>query len=110
MLAFIENAFKHGTSEQIEKPWLSVDVSVKFDTLKCKIANSKNEYVPYSSNGIGISNVRKRLVLIYPENHELKMSDEGNFFVVSLLIKLSNKTKVSITKPSSLLLEKTVSS
>ena len=29
MLPFLENAFKHGTSEQIEKPWLSIDISSK---------------------------------------------------------------------------------
>ena len=33
MLPFLENAFKHGISEQIEKPWLSIDISVKSDTL-----------------------------------------------------------------------------
>ena len=65
MLPFLENAFKHGTSEQIEKPWLSIDISVKSDTLRCKIANSKNEFVPYRENGIGITNVKKRLEFIY---------------------------------------------
>lgn len=89
MLPFLENAFKHGTSEQIEKPWLSVDVSVKSGTLKCKIANSKNEFVVYNDNGIGIENVKKRLEHIYPNRHELKLSDEGNFFVVSLQIRLA---------------------
>ncbi|HET6227483.1 MAG TPA: histidine kinase, partial [Bacteroidia bacterium] len=53
MFPFLENAFKHGTSEQLEKPWLSVDISVRQDTLRCKIANSKNEYMPVSTHGIG---------------------------------------------------------
>lgn len=92
MLPFLENAFKHGTSEQIEKSWLSVDVSVKDNTLKVKIVNSKNEYVPYSDNGIGIANVRKRLQFIYPDNHGLKLSDEGLFFVVALSIRLAGTT------------------
>jgi len=93
ILPFLENAFKHGASEQIETPWLGVDISVKDDTLICKIANSKNEYVPYSNNGIGINNVKKRLEFIYPGKHELKMNDEANFFVVSLLIKMSDEEK-----------------
>jgi two-component system, LytTR family, sensor histidine kinase AlgZ len=96
MLPFLENAFKHGTSEQLEKPWLSVDISVKHDTLKCKIANSKNEYVPASIHGIGIENVKKRLGFMYPEKHELKMNDEGNFFVVSLLIELKERVVYQI--------------
>ncbi len=90
MLPFLENAFKHGISEQIGKPWLSVDLSVKSETLRCKIANSKNEFVSNhnNGNGIGIHNVKKRLAFMYPDNYELKMHDEGNFFVVSLLVKL----------------------
>jgi two-component system, LytTR family, sensor histidine kinase AlgZ len=88
MLPFLENAFKHGLSEQIDKPWLSVDLSIKSDILRCKIANSKNEFVPYENGGIGITNVKKRLEMLYAGTHELKLNDEGNFFVVSLVVKL----------------------
>src|SRR4030095_12628674 len=73
MLPFLENAFKHGTSEQIEKSWLSVDISVMHGTLKCKIANSKNEYVSLRANGIGINNVKKRLEFICPGKYDLKI-------------------------------------
>jgi LytS/YehU family sensor histidine kinase len=92
LLPFLENAFKHGTSEQLEKPWLSVDLVVKQNSVKCKVANSKNEFVPVSQHGIGIENVKKRLAFLYPGKHELKINDEGEFFVVSLLLELtSNK-------------------
>ena len=95
MLPFLENAFKHGASEQIEKSWVSVDISVHKNVLRCKIANSKNEYVPYSERGIGIANVKKRLEFIYPGNHELKLIDEGSFYVVALLVNVSCKTEMS---------------
>lgn len=89
MLPFIENAFKHGTSEQIERCWLSIDMLVKEGWLSAKIANSKNEYsANRANNGIGIANVRKRLELIYRDQHELKINDEGSFFVVALSINL----------------------
>lgn len=97
MLPFIENAFKHGTSEQIEKCWLSVDVSVQDNQVKAKIVNSKNEYAKHSANGIGIDNVRKRLEFIYPNNHELKIKDEGDFFVVSLMINLGKTASYPFT-------------
>ncbi|HYI76926.1 MAG TPA: histidine kinase, partial [Chryseolinea sp.] len=102
MLPFLENAFKHGISEQIEKPWLSVDISVKSDTLRCKITNSKNEFVRYitNSSGIGINNVKKRLEFIYPDSYELKMHDEGNFFVVSLIVVLTGYTPNPVTLSS----------
>ncbi|HMR55946.1 MAG: histidine kinase [Cytophagales bacterium] len=88
ILPFLENAFNYGISEKIDKSWLSVDLDVRADTLRCKIVNSKNEFVPYAENGTGITNVKKRLEFIYPDRYELKFNDEGNFFVVSLLIKL----------------------
>jgi hypothetical protein len=89
MLPFLENAFKHGASEQIEKPWLGVDISVENNILKFKITNSKNEYSSQSNNGIGINNVKKRLEFLYPGKYELKINDEGDFFAVSLMVKLS---------------------
>ncbi|HEY8396307.1 MAG TPA: histidine kinase [Flavihumibacter sp.] len=89
ILPFLENAFKHGTSEQLEKAWLSMDIGVRQHLFHCKIANSKNEWVWHNENGIGVQNVQKRLAYLYPGKHELKLSDEGNFFVVSLVLQLN---------------------
>jgi sensor histidine kinase YesM len=89
LLPFIENAFKHGTSEQLEKPWLSIDISVKQNALRAKILNSKNEHLIETKKGIGIENVKKRLSYLYPGQHSLDLSDEGNFFVVSIMLDLN---------------------
>jgi hypothetical protein len=90
LLPFLENAFKHGTSEQLEKPWLSLDLVVKHNTMRCKVVNSKNEFVAVSENGIGIQNVKKRLMFLYPNKHEVKITDEKDFFVVFLSVELTN--------------------
>jgi len=92
MLPFLENAFKHGTSEQLTNPWMSVDLAVKGNLLQCKIVNSKNENVPFHKNGVGIYNVQKRLELLYAGQFELKLSSETDFFVVSLLLNLQPAT------------------
>lgn len=110
ILPFLENAFKHGTSEQLDKPWLSVDVVVKQNILRCKIANSKNELTPGNHNGIGIENVKKRLAYLYPGQHELRLNDEGNFFVVSLLLELNSITaSKSFPAPQATNISKTIS-
>ena len=67
--------------------------------MKCKIANSKNEFVPVSQNGIGIQNVKKRLAFLYPGKHELKTNDEGDFFVASLVIELMNYKMEHLASP-----------
>ncbi len=95
LLPFLENAFKHGTSEQLEKSWLSVDVSVKQNMICCKITNSKNEMALPGAKGIGIQNAKRRLAYLYPGTHELKLSDEGDFFVVSLLLKPGRTAVIS---------------
>lgn len=90
LLPFLENAFKHGTSEQLEKPWLSMNLTVNQNTLRCKIANSKNDDIIINENGIGIINVKKRLSLLYPGLYELGINNEGDFFVVSLILQLKS--------------------
>jgi two-component system sensor histidine kinase AlgZ len=110
LLPFLENAFKHGTSEQLEKCWLNLDISVKQNMMRCKIANSKNEMVTLNEKGIGVENVRKRLAYLYPGKHELKLSDEGDFFVVSLLLDLTpNPVAKSSTVPMNPIATETIS-
>jgi two-component system sensor histidine kinase AlgZ len=96
ILPFLENAFKHGTSEQLERPWMSVDIAVKDHLLQCKVVNSKNEFVPFHADGVGINNVKRRLEFLYPGTHELKLADEGVFFVVSLLLQLKQNASAAI--------------
>ena len=98
ILPFLENAFKHGTSEQLNHPWMSVDIMVKSNRLLCKVVNSKNEDVPYHYQGVGISNVRRRLELLYPNRHELKLANEGVFFVVSLVVELKGPVIQQVPK------------
>jgi two-component system sensor histidine kinase AlgZ len=100
ILPFLENAFKHGTSERLDENWLSMDISVHRSIVRCKIANSKNDDVPFRETGIGIQNVKKRLRFLYPGRHELKIADEGAFFVVSLMVELDNFKKTYAAAPA----------
>jgi sensor histidine kinase YesM len=89
LLPFLENAFKHGLSNQIEKAWLSLEIVTNDNVVKCKMINSKNLDHSEKNGGIGIQNAMKRLEIIYPDKHELKITDEGIFFVVSLMVNLN---------------------
>ena len=88
ILPFLENSFRLNTSEQHEHPWMSVDIAVKNHLLQCKVVNSKNEFLPIPENGADIDNVKKRLDFLYPGKYDLKLADEGEFFVVSLMLEL----------------------
>jgi LytS/YehU family sensor histidine kinase len=88
LLPFLENAFKHGTSEQLDKPWLRVGILVEGSLMTCKIINSKNETGFGRKNGVGIHNVQSRLRLLYPGKYTLHLYDEGNQYIVNLVLQL----------------------
>ncbi len=99
LLPFVENSFKHGTSEQIDQAWISLDILVKQTSLKFKLINSKPEgdLPPEGKNnhwaGIGLTNIKKRLDLIYPGLYELKITSEPDLFIVNLILQLEQAEK-----------------
>lgn len=86
LMSPIENAFKHGVSNT-ESSYINIDVVCKEEN-GCKIVECsvRNSYFPKtdvdrSGSGIGVENLRRRLELLYPEKHELKMEhDEKDFY------------------------------
>lgn len=91
ILPFVENCFKHGTSGMLDKPWISIDLRMSEGTLKLKCINGKARNIKTQIGGIGIENVRKRLVLLYPKRHQLSIIEEDEIYIVNLQIDLNIK-------------------
>ncbi len=90
LLPFIENCFKHGTSHMLENPWINLTIELKETTLVMKLMNGKadvNAIIPIKP-GLGISNVRQRLELLYKNKHDLQIREEEEVFVVDLRVEL----------------------
>jgi len=98
LLPFIENAFKHGASQMMEKPWISLTVIINDNELTMKLINGKPAGAHQRAPGIGIANVRKRLELIYPDQHELLINDEEEMYIVNLTLKLSTNPGQNIER------------
>lgn len=90
LLPFAENAFKHGTSSMIEKPWINLTIELDERVLKMKLVNGRDEFAETKEGGIGIANVRQRLDLLYPQKHTLQISGEAEIFFVNLKIELDS--------------------
>lgn len=90
LLPFVENAFKHGVSSK-DNTNISIDISLSGSRLEFKVENTKvireNESHE-KSTGIGISNTRRRLELLYPDKHHFELDDQGDTFSVLLRIDL----------------------
>lgn len=88
-LPIIENAFKHGQSN--ESYWIKIKMEVLEDhILNLSVENSLNTFKNASTKnkGIGLRNVQRRLELIYPDNHTLTIEKRATSFKVNLKIKL----------------------
>ena len=90
LIAFLENAFKHGVSSSNIHCWIKATLEVDGDHLIFKIGNSKtnNRHDTSEKPGIGLKNVKRRLDLSYPEKYELIIADNPNAYYVHLTIQL----------------------
>ncbi len=86
--SFVENAFKHGISYQ-HKSYIDVSFSFSDDSLYFIVKNSKSDYKSTGEpSGIGITNSRKRMNLLYGDNYTLELSETSDEFTVKLKIPL----------------------
>lgn len=91
ILPFVENSFKHGASQFLKAPWITLQIEITGRTLTMKLMNGKDPEPRklQSGPGIGISNVKKRLELLYAGNYQLKITDEPEVYTTDLMIELS---------------------
>lgn len=91
-IPFLENSFKHGLNNTISQGFVHINIDVKYQHIHLFIENSKAETLPLQthrrSGGIGLVNVRRRLSILYPNQHELKISDSPKTYGVDLIIDL----------------------
>ena len=90
LIPFVENAFKHGTG-MIENAQINVDLKAEKRLLVFTVSNKYNplsDEVKDKTSGIGLTNVKRRLNLLYGNRHTLSISGNNNWFIVSLTIQL----------------------
>jgi len=90
MIPFVENSFKHGTSQMLQHPWVKLEITNVRDQLFFKLSNSKPSLFNANkqNGGIGLINVMKRLQLLYPDRHQLDISETEDEFLVNMQILL----------------------
>jgi sensor histidine kinase YesM len=86
LIGFIENAFKHGVGNQVQQSWIRINLWVENQQLSFLIENSLNTQAPQkeeimTKGGIGLSNIQKRLDLMYPSRYQLKIECKDTYLV-----------------------------
>jgi two-component system LytT family sensor kinase len=87
---FLENAFKHGVSIGHQAS-ITMDISVEGKKLIFTCENTDYRAVKKleAEGGIGLENVRRRLELVYPGRHELRVGSSAGKYIVNLQIDLA---------------------
>ena len=87
-LAFIENAFKHGAKDKNDHPYIHIMFDLGHDDrVTFTIENRKDSFqVRDIDGGFGLSNVKKRLDLLYPGKHALNITESATIYRVELTI------------------------
>jgi two-component system LytT family sensor kinase len=86
-----ENAIKHAVYEALDKVTLNLSAKMKDGFMEIKVENNFDGYVsPKSGTGIGLTNIKNRLELIYSRKDLLEIKKDKNIFAVSLFIPLNS--------------------
>lgn len=99
LLPLLENSFKHGTGEQLDQKWISLDLNVDRNQMHFKLANSRNpepvkNEMPSIEKGISLANVKRRLELLYPGEYTLMIKEEMDLFLIKLDLKLKKQSSL----------------
>jgi sensor histidine kinase YesM len=88
MLPLVENAFKYVGGDY----WISIKAQVDMDELHFSVANAIPGEMPIptpKASGIGLDNLRRRLQLLYPEKHHLRIEKKDSQFLADMVLKFN---------------------
>ncbi|MCJ8210788.1 histidine kinase [Mucilaginibacter sp. RS28] len=87
LIAFVENAFKHGLANDAANP-IDIVIAVSDHHLSFYLRNKKHSHNRDAAGGIGLSNVQRRLDLLYPGKYKLEIHDKPETYSCELSLDL----------------------
>jgi LytS/YehU family sensor histidine kinase len=93
LLTFLENAFKHGVSQEINTAVIKMSIvanekEILFE-LENTIASHKKKSNQSDRDSIGLQNVQKQLDLLYPNSYSLEIKEKNRSYSVTLKLAVS---------------------
>ena len=87
-ISFVENAVKHN-NDSTNTSYVNLFFDVRNSELFFKCINSKPAVKAVNkSGGLGLANIKRRLELLFPSSHQLKIEDSSETYCVTLTLKL----------------------
>lgn len=90
LLTFLENAFKHGVSQEIHTARIDIHIKGDVQNIEFRIVNTKSAISEKNHNdnreAIGFKNIKKQMELLYPDSYILDVNNERDLYSVNLKI------------------------
>jgi LytS/YehU family sensor histidine kinase len=90
LIPFVENAFKHGT-RTVTTPGIRINLSIGEHQIMFDVSNHVRKQGTINKDkigGIGLTNIRRRLNLLYPGKHQLEISTTDDLYNVHLTLRI----------------------
>lgn len=88
LISFIENAFKYGTDYK-GTTYVKIKIVIEENNFDFWIENRiENQIKDPNNSGIGLKNIKNRLNILYPNAHQLNITQTDNLYSVHLNLKL----------------------
>ena len=92
LIPILENGFKHGLKGRLQERYFHIHIHIEQKHLKCNAMNNKAlENSPLQTktdSGLGLSNLKQQLNLLYPQKHHLEIKETNSTFSVLLQLEL----------------------
>jgi sensor histidine kinase YesM len=94
LLPFIDNSFSYCNHALVEQAWVNLDITLEGNNLSMKLINGLPSILTMTppEEEQQLANVQKRLQLLYPGRHELKINADQELLLVHLNLTLEEAT------------------
>jgi two-component system, LytTR family, sensor kinase len=88
LIPLVENCFKHSNLESFGGAYVSIHLRATASKFEFETINTKDnwEKAKDAVGGVGLENIRQRLLILYPQKHTFVIEDEPTLFKLKLTI------------------------
>lgn len=87
-LPILENVFKHGTRVISEQYYINYRFSITNKIITISAENNRKEVTADNNGGVGLTNLRKRLQILYPGNHRINIEQDEHRYRIEVIVNL----------------------
>jgi sensor histidine kinase YesM len=87
-IPFVENMFKHSSLKDRPGNKIEIKITINANQMEVYCRNAIAHIHKNASSGVGLALLKKRLAMIYKNQHTLTIDNDGENFTVHLILKL----------------------